>query len=251
MIMTQERSFLKALSQLQALCRLVEQRAGEQVRVDEMERELFASLLAIGRTLLEAFVVAQGDGDAGEEVERDGRRLRRSDEPHARRYLSIFGELRISRFVYAIRAGQKVEHAPLDVQLGLPEGEFSYVLEDWLQRLCVQQSFGEALASLHAWLGVTPSERAAEEMNRRVAADAEPGRAAGNHKLRAIGGEVDRVDAPREMVKGDRRGGAGEDDDPGARRDDDAAAIGRDGQRRHRLRACGGGEVGDDEIFQD
>lgn len=172
MIITQEQSFLKAQSQLQALCRLVEQRAGEQVRVDELERELFASLLAVGRTLLEAFVAAQGDGDAGDEVQRDGRRLRRSDAPHARRYLSIFGELQISRFVYALRAGQKIEHAPLDAKLGLPEGEFSYVLEDWLQRLCVQQSFGEAVASLHAWLGVAPSERAAEEMNRRVAADA-------------------------------------------------------------------------------
>jgi len=173
MIITQEQSFLKAQSQLQALCRLVEQRAEEQVRVDEMERELFASLLAVGRTMLEAFVVAQGDGDVGDEVARDGQRLRRSPEPHARRYLSIFGELRISRFVYALREGQKVEHAPLDAQLGLPEGEFSYVLEDWLQRLCVQESFGEAVASLHAWLGVAPSERAAEEMNRRVATDAE------------------------------------------------------------------------------
>ncbi|MBI3839733.1 MAG: hypothetical protein HY288_17565 [Planctomycetia bacterium] len=34
----------------------------------------------------------------------------------------------------------------LDERLGLPVGEFSYVLEDWLQRLCVKESFAEARA---------------------------------------------------------------------------------------------------------
>ena len=59
------------------------------------------------------------------------------------------------------------------------------------------------------------------------------------------------VDAPREILKGDRRGGPGEDDDPAPRRDDDAAAIGRDGQRRHWLGACSGGELRDDKRLQD
>jgi len=87
--------------------------------------------------------------------------------------LSIFGELRIERFVYAVREGQKVEYAPLDQRLGLPASEFSYVLEDWQQRLCVQESYGEAVTSLATLLGVAPSERAAEQMTQRLAMDAE------------------------------------------------------------------------------
>lgn len=173
MIFTKEQLFLKAQTQLADIIRLVEQTIDKGQRIDEMERLLFAEVLEVARTLLEAFVVAQGDGDIGEEVERDGRRLRRLEDRHDRKYVSIFGELLIKRFVHAVREGQKIEHAPLDEQLGLPASDFSYVLEDWQQRLCVQESYGEAVASLKRLLGVAPSERASEQMTQRLATDAE------------------------------------------------------------------------------
>ena len=65
MIMAQERAFLKARQQLQAMEAFVEQAADDEQRIDQVERELFSQLLAVGLTLLEAFVAAQGDGDAG------------------------------------------------------------------------------------------------------------------------------------------------------------------------------------------
>ena len=65
MIMSQERAFLKAQQQLQAMEAFVEQAARDERRIDQVERELFSQLLAVGLTLLEAFVAAQGDGDAG------------------------------------------------------------------------------------------------------------------------------------------------------------------------------------------
>src|SRR5690348_5368734 len=173
MIISQERAFLKAQTQLQAICRFVERSASDGRRIDQTERELFAELLAVGRTLLEAFVAAQGDGDAGAELKLGDQLLHRLKDFRTRRYLSIFGELFIKRCVYARREGQKIEQAPLDVRLGLPAGEFSYVLEDWLQRLCVKESFGEAATSLRAILGLAPSERAAEQMNQRMSEHAE------------------------------------------------------------------------------
>src|SRR5208283_1119913 len=57
--------------------------------------------------------------------------------------------------------------------LGLPAGEFSYVLQDWLQRMCIKESFREATTSLRALLGLSPSEKAAEKMNQRMAEHAE------------------------------------------------------------------------------
>jgi hypothetical protein len=57
--------------------------------------------------------------------------------------------------------------------LGLPAGEFSYVLEDWLQRICIKESFDESVGSLRDLLGVAPSSRAAEVMNQRMAEHAE------------------------------------------------------------------------------
>ena len=178
MIFAQEQAFLKARQQLQAIEAFVDQAATAGQRIDKVERELFGQLLSVGLTLLEAFVAAQGDGNIGEWIKTDaGRTIRRLKEPHMRRYLSIFGELLIRRCVYAQREKQRIERAPLDERLGLPAGEFSYVLEDWLQRLCVKESFLEGLASLRILLGVAPSQRAAEQMNQLMAQEAETFRA--------------------------------------------------------------------------
>ena len=82
MIMTKEQLFLKAQSQVAEVFRLVERAVERGERIDEVERELFAQLLTVGRTCLEAFVAAQGDGDVGQEVQRDGRCLRRLEDRH-------------------------------------------------------------------------------------------------------------------------------------------------------------------------
>ena len=171
MIMAQEKHFIKAREEFEALCDWIGQADGERLRIDQAERGLFARLLAIGLLLLRAFVAKCGEGDVGQTVEKEGRLLRRSSEPHRRRYLSIFGELTIERFVYAGAAKQKIEYVAVDEQLGLPSGECSYVLEDWLQKLCVKNSFGEGVQTLHDWLGVKPSVRSAEAINRRTSQD--------------------------------------------------------------------------------
>lgn len=168
MIMAQERSFLKAQEQLNSLIGFVRAATKEELRIDEVERGLFAQMLALGLTMLEAFVSGAGQGDAGPEIPQDEHVLRRSRELHTRRYVSVFGELGIARYVYARREGQKAEQVPLDAQLGLPAGEFSYVLEDWLQRLCVKESFREGVASLNMLLGLSPGIRSAERMNQHL-----------------------------------------------------------------------------------
>ncbi len=173
MIMTQEKELIKAREEFEGVCRWIEQAGKEGLRIDQVERQLFARLLALGLMLLKAFVAGFGRGDAGRQVQRQGRCLRRLSRPHRRRYVSIFGELSICRFVYAKREKQKIEYAPLDEQLGLPASDFSYVLEDWQQRLCVKESFGEGVDSLGTLLGVAVSVRSAEGMNRRMAAYAE------------------------------------------------------------------------------
>lgn len=108
----------------------------------------FSWLLASGRTLLEAFTAGAGLGDAGPQIPAADRTLKRSEEPHRRWYRSIFGNLAIWRWVYAPGPLKKIEHVPTDVRLGLPRGANSYVLEDWLQRLCVTEAFAEDVDGL-------------------------------------------------------------------------------------------------------
>jgi len=173
MIITPEQSALKVQHQFNALRDFVQQAARDGQRIDTVEREVFRQLLSLGHTLLSAFVADQGDGDLGPEVTTpEGHTARRLTERHDRRYVSIFGELVISRVVYGTREGQKIERVPLDGRLGLPEGDFSYVLEDWGQRLCLKESFAEAGQSLGMLLGLRLGTRALEQMNRAVAGDA-------------------------------------------------------------------------------
>ena len=169
-MMATEQALLKARGQFDQLVDSVQQAAERGERIDLVERDLMRHLLALGHSLLTTFVAHQGDGDSGPEITTtEGTTARRLPEPHERRYVSIFGELTIRRVVYGRREGQRIERVPLDERLGLPEGDFSYVLEDWAQRLCLKESFAEAGHSLEMLLGLRLGRRTLEHMNRAVA----------------------------------------------------------------------------------
>ena len=173
MITAKEIDFLKAHEQLEKMCEFMQQASEQGQRIDQVERGLFPQAMEMCLHMLSAFVDAHGDGDEGAEIETEDGPLRRLQEPHDKRYLSIFGELIIPRFVYGTREGQAIEWVSLDATLGLPAGENSYVLEDWLERLCVKEAYGEAVSDLRTWLGTTVSVRTAEGINRKMATDSE------------------------------------------------------------------------------
>jgi hypothetical protein len=174
-MMSKEQALHKAERQLSKLVEMVEQAIREDWRVDQFERLSFAELLDMGFDLLTAFVAAQGSGDEGPHVQREDRTLDRLERPHPRRYVSIYGPLQMRRFVYGTREGQQIEHVPLDARLGLPAGEISYVLEDWLERMCVKDAFRDSVESLVELLGarakvaVETAEKHAREMAQHAA----------------------------------------------------------------------------------
>lgn len=174
MIMAQEQEFLKAQSEFRDLIDYVRGAGERGERMDEVERGVMRQLLGLGHTLLSAHVATQGDGDVGPTVQCGERTLHRLDEPHHRTYVSIFGRIEIGRMVYGTSARQRIEYVPLDERLGLPAGDFSYVLEDWVQRFCVKESFAEAGGSLETIFGLHVRVRSLEHMNRSMAEFAEP-----------------------------------------------------------------------------
>jgi hypothetical protein len=170
MIITPEQAALKAQARFDHLLDLVRQARHDGERIDSVERDLMRHLLALGHDLLALLIAKQGDGDLGPTLQTsEGRTLHRLPEAHARRYVSIFGEFNLPRVVYGTRESQRIECVPLDQRLGLPEGDFSYVLEDWGQRFCLKESFAEAGRSLEMLLGLNLGRRTLEQMNRTVA----------------------------------------------------------------------------------
>jgi hypothetical protein len=83
--------------------------------------------------------------------------------------VSIFGELPIHRHVYGTRQTQKHELIPLDARLNLPQSDFSYVLQDWDQHLCVEGPYDESWQTVQKILGLGQSVRTLEQMNLEMA----------------------------------------------------------------------------------
>ena len=171
--LTQQELLLKAQEQFDAMLDTIRQHTENQTRTDQVERDLFSQFIETGRTALAAFIAGAGDGDEGEHIDQDGMVLQRSDKPRRRVYHSIFGELEIHRYVYAPGPKKRIAYAPVDARLGLPRGEYSYVLEDWLEQFCVKEPFAEGVSGLAAILKLRPRVRTAEVLNRRMAAHAE------------------------------------------------------------------------------
>ncbi|CAK0756040.1 transposase [Gammaproteobacteria bacterium] len=137
--------------------------------VHETEQFLWDKLMIMGHKLLEVFF-ALCVGDEGELVMLpDGRQVRRLKTLHPKRYVSIFGSFDLERVVYGTREGQKIEYAPLDRRCGLPEGVFSYLLQDWEQSLAQEMPFAQVSATLAKILGFKQSVNSLERMDRDMA----------------------------------------------------------------------------------
>lgn len=149
---------------------LVRNAADKGTAIHDVERAVWEQVLQMGRTVLGKFLSLLGSGDMGESITLpDGRVCQRLADLHNRRYVSIFGEFQLQRTVYGSREGQKVEMAPLDNRLQLPESVFSYLLQDWDQSLCVEEAFSQAGGTVARMLGLKQSVDSLERMNAQMA----------------------------------------------------------------------------------
>jgi hypothetical protein len=144
----------------------------EGTAVHQVEADLWDLALQLGRRSLAAFFAACGSGDLGETLTLpDGEQLRRLDDLHPRRYVSVFGAFRLERTAYGSREGQALEYVPLDNRLQLPAGAFSYLLQDWDQALAVEQAFTQVSQAIARMLKLPQSVDSLEGMNRQMARD--------------------------------------------------------------------------------
>ena len=198
MISIHEELVLQAHQQFNALLTLVEEAKNQ--RIDCFEGDVFAGLLGLGLTLVRLFVDTKGTGDAGPSLDTAAGTWKRLENMHPRRYVSIFGELTIDRTVYGTREKQKIQAAPLDAHLGLPDGDFSYLLQGWLQERCLDTDYAGSIQGLAAILRLNPSVRSVEHMTRHMAADVPNFQA--QQPLPATAEQGERVHSQKESCSG-------------------------------------------------
>lgn len=176
MSMTDQPQVLKTETLQQRLTELVgylQSSWKEGTAVHTIEQGLWNGLLQLGHDLLEQLFKLAGDGDLGATITLpNGAESRRLPALHQRRYVSIFGVFQLQRVVYGSREGQQLDFVPLDNRLQLPASDFSYVLQDWDQNLCVEEAFGQARSVVAKILGLKQSVDSLEHMNQQMAGDA-------------------------------------------------------------------------------
>ena len=176
MSMTDSTPLLKTDSLQQRLTTLVtfvQTALQEGTALHKIELGIWQELLHLGHDFLEQLFLLAGDGDRGETLTLPtGAECRRLPDRHPRRYVSIFGAFQLQRAVYGSREGQALEFVPLDNRLQLPASDFSYVLQDWDQNLCVEEAFGQARSVVAKILGLKQSVDSLEQMNQQMAVEA-------------------------------------------------------------------------------
>jgi hypothetical protein len=129
----------------------------------EIEGQLWWHMLALGRLLLQLFLASRSAEEERQAVYvSDGVNYPyEGDRP--RRYVSLFGEVRVWRAYYWLKGHGG--HCPLDKTLSLPERCFSDWVQDRLAELSVTRPYDEAVALLSRWLALDLSKRSAEAID--------------------------------------------------------------------------------------
>ena len=132
--------------------------------IHEVEISIHRMVLALGKLLLELFVLSMGTGKTGTTlVDHHGRTYRYlRDSP--RNYMSLFGEIVIPR-AYYYREGQEGLF-PLDSILNLPKRKYSYPLQDKMAHGAVKESCEATAASIEKDLYLSVAHRPIQEVAR-------------------------------------------------------------------------------------
>jgi hypothetical protein len=133
-----------------------------------VERDLWRGLLALGARLLSLFFAVRTREPVAAPVGATGAPLpRHATRP--RRYLSVFGPVLVRR-PYFWREGE-AGRCPHDEALGLPAGQTSELLQDWLSHELTSQAYEPTLETFGRILGFRLPKRSLQQAIPADAAD--------------------------------------------------------------------------------
>ena len=143
--------------------------AEEGKSLDSVERAAWSLVLQMGREAIELFIRGQGTGDLGPTLTgEDEQCLVRSEAPVNSTIRTVFGTHRFQQFAYSEGPKTKVQLYPISARMHLPDAEWSNLLQEFSQRLCVDQAYSQASENLSAFLGGKFSVDTLESTNQHM-----------------------------------------------------------------------------------
>ena len=141
------------------------------MKIHQVERSLFASLLQLGFQLLEYYILSVASllSVQGVPLDSEGNKMKNTGR-RSRPYRSIFGLLSIGRAKYYSSINKS--YYRLDEALGLPRSNYSYVLDDWLGYAATEMDFAQSAEQLERILGYSltamQSQRCSDRLSEEV-----------------------------------------------------------------------------------
>ena len=89
-----------------------------------------------------------------------------------RTYFSIFGSIEFMRKKYYVTQGKQIEY-PLDKFLCLPDGKYSYLLQNWIGNNATDTDFRASVELLNRILGQKFSEMQSERISNKLSSSVE------------------------------------------------------------------------------
>jgi hypothetical protein len=122
-------------------------------------------LMQLGWLLLHVFFLHHQQGDYGPTLQ-TARGLATRGRPSERSYFSIFGKLKVERYLYSVGS---MSFAPLDQFLNLPRRCYSYFLAERVNLLNIKDSYAETVNLLQRFFDLKLSVSAAETISQESA----------------------------------------------------------------------------------
>jgi len=117
-------------------------------KAHQVELSVYQNVLKLGHRLLMYYFYLVGERlkFSSRPVDSLGKKMINKGRSR-RKYRSVFGELEITRIKYFSKE-DKVYY-PMDKQVGLPKGKYSYLLTDWLSFSSTEMDFDQAVQLLN------------------------------------------------------------------------------------------------------
>ncbi len=150
--------------------------AKEGKSLDSFERSTWDFVLRMGKQAIELFLHGQGNGELGPTVSntQGDQILVRSDTPVRSTIRTVFGTHSFEQFAYNHGPKTKIQLYPISVRMQLPDSEWSNLLQEFSQMLCVDQAYSQASENLSAFLGAKFSVDTLEATNHQMGVHAGP-----------------------------------------------------------------------------
>ncbi len=160
---------------VQEIKTIAQDAVSEGTAIHIVEKQMLEKLLQLGHAALHAMFQSVGTGDVGETLSHPDYKkpLLRYPQLSNRFYRSIFGDFKLSRYLYGKAPSTKALSIPMDEHFGLPPNRFSLLLESWVSQLSTSEAIHEAMDKLDNMLGIRIGVDSAERMLSRTGSNAE------------------------------------------------------------------------------